>query len=126
VRPALILKNGYFAWGALGEGNASVEDVEPVRYGGHWGAYGKAAAALSTTFVSKAALDARIGERLSTGRRVVAVRGTREIRRDDLVANREVVPIDVDPRDGTVSLDGRVLACEPSAEVPLSRRFLLG
>jgi urease subunit alpha len=126
VRPALILKNGYFAWGALGEGNASVEDVEPVRYGGHWGAYGTAAGALSTTFVSKAALDAGIGERLSTRRRVVAVRGTREIRRDDLVANREVVPIDVDPRDGTVSLDGRVLACEPSAEVPLSRRFLLG
>jgi urease alpha subunit len=27
--------------------------------------------------------------------------------------------------DGTVELDGRVLACAPTATVPLSRRYLL-
>ena len=33
--------------------------------------------------------------------------------------------IDVDVRDGTVTLDGRPLAVDPVAEVPLSRRYLL-
>ena len=32
VRPELILKSGHFAWGPLGEGNATVEGAEPRRY----------------------------------------------------------------------------------------------
>ena len=126
VKPLLILKAGIFAWGALGEGNASVEGAEPVRYGAHWGGTGGAAAALSTTFVSQAALDARIVERLDSGRRFVAVEGTREVQRSSLLHNRAVPAIDVDPVDATVTLDGVVLAVAPVAEVPLSRRYLLG
>jgi urease subunit alpha len=125
VRPELVLKGGHFAWGPLGEGNASVEGSQPTRYGPHWGGLGNAAASLSTTFVSAAALDAGFAARLGTRRRVVAVGGTRGVRREGLVANRAVPPVEVDPRDGTVSLDGRVLAAAPVAEVPLSRRYLL-
>jgi urease subunit alpha len=125
VRPELVLKGGHFAWGPLGEGNASVEGSQPTRYGPHWGGLGNAAASLSTTFVSAAALDAGFAARLGTRRRVVAVGGTRGVRREGLVANRAVPPVEVDPRDGTVSLDGRVLAAARVAEVPLSRRYLL-
>jgi urease subunit alpha len=125
VRPLLVLKAGVFAWGALGEGNASVEGAQPVRLGPHWGALGTAAASLSTTFVSRAALEAGIAGRLESRRRFVAVEGTRSVRREDLVANRSCPSIDVDPRDGTVSLGGRTLAAEPVREVPLSRRYLL-
>jgi urease subunit alpha len=126
VRPLLVLKAGVFAWGALGEGNASVEGAQPVRLGPHWGALGTAAASLSTTFVSRAALDAGIAARLESRRRFVAVRGTRAVRREHLVANRACPPIEVDPGDGAVSLGGRTLAAEPVHEVPLSRRYLLG
>jgi urease subunit alpha len=126
AKPELVLKAGHFAWGALGEGNATIERVEPVRYGPHWGALGEAAPALSTTFVSRAALEAGISKRLGSRRRFVAVHGTREILRTSLVHNTEVLPIQVDPRDGTVTLDGRVLATDPVSEVPLSRRYLLG
>lgn len=126
VRPELVLKAGYFAWGALGEGNATVERAESVRYGPHWGGLGMAPASVALTFVSRAAVDARIGRVLGTGRRLAVVRGTRAVRRDSLVANRAVPLVDVDPSDGTVRLDGRVLAVEPVAEVPLSRRYLLG
>ena len=31
----------------------------------------------------------------------------------------------ISPADGTVTQDGRVLACEPTATVPMSRRYLL-
>jgi urease subunit alpha len=125
VRPELVLKGGHFAWGPLGEGNASVEGSQPTRYGPHWGGFGNAAASLSTTFVSAAALETGFASRLGTRRRVVAVGATRGVGREGLVANRAAPAIDVDPRDGTVSLDGRVLAAAPVAEVPLSRRYLL-
>jgi urease subunit alpha len=126
VKPALVLKSGHAAWGPLGEGNATVESVEPVRYAPHWAALGTAPATVATTFVSRAALDNGLRERLGSRRRFTAVSGTRDVRRFSLVANTAVTPVQIDPGDGTVRLDGRVLASDPVAELPLGRRFLLG
>jgi urease subunit alpha len=126
VRPELVLKNGWFAWGPVGEGNASVEGVEPRRYGPHWAGQGTAPAALSTTFVSAAALANGIGRRLESRRRFVAVGDTRSVRRETLVANTVSPPVEVERVDGTVYLDGRVLRAEPVVDVPLNRRYLLG
>jgi len=113
------------AWGAIGEGNASVHGAQPTRYGPDWGGTGSAPAGVSTTFVSGAALDAGIAGKLGTRRRLVAVRGTRSIRREDLARNRMVPAIEVSPEDGTVTLEGQVLRSDPVGEVPLSRRYLL-
>jgi urease subunit alpha len=125
VRPELILKAGHFAWGPLGEGNATVEGAEPRRYGAHWGGYGRTAASLSATFVSRAAAEAGLAARLGGERRLVPVSGTRAVRRTDLVAGRAYPQIAIDPADGTVRLGERVLAVGPAGEVPLSRRYLL-
>jgi urease subunit alpha len=125
VKPVMVFKGGVVAWSAIGEGNASVHGAEPTRYGPDWGATGRAPASVSTTFVSAASLTAGIVGMLGTRRRLVAVRGTRSIRRDDLSRNRTVPPIEVSPVDGTVTLDGRVLRCNPIVDVPLSRRYLL-
>jgi urease subunit alpha len=125
VKPVMVFKGGVVAWSAIGEGNASVHGAQPTRYGPDWGAIGVAPTAVSTTFVSETALDAGIAGRLGTRRRLVAVRSTRSIRRDDLALNRTVPAIDVSPRDGTVTMDGQVLRTDPVGEVPLSRRYLL-
>jgi urease subunit alpha len=124
VKPLMVLKGGVVAWTAMGEGNASVHGAEPTRYGPDWGGLGAAAARTSTTFVSKAAVDA--GFARTTARRVVAVRGTRGLTRDALVANRAVpTDIRVSRVDGTVEVGGRTLAVDPTPVVPLSRRYLL-
>jgi urease subunit alpha len=125
VRPELVLKAGHFAWGPLGEGNATVEAAEPQRYGPHWGSLGRTPASLSVTFVSQASLAAGLAARLGGGRRLVPVSGTRSVRRESLTAGRACPPIMIDPDGGTVRLDGRVLAADPVSEVPLSRRYLL-
>jgi urease subunit alpha len=125
TKPVAVMKGGVVAWGPIGEGNASVHGSEPTRYGPDWGATGDAAAALSTTFVSGAALEADISATLATRRRVVAVSGTRGIGRADLVANTAVPAIEVSPTDGTVMLGGRALAAEPVDTVPLNRRYFL-
>jgi urease subunit alpha len=124
VKPELVLKAGYPAWGVVGEGNATVEGAEPTRYRPHWGG-GSAAASISVTFVSRGALETGLASRLETRRPLVAVEGCRGLTRDSLWANRAIVPIDVDVADGTVTLDGRVLASTPVADVPLSRRYFL-
>ncbi len=125
VKPVMVFKGGVVAWTAMGEGNASVHGAEPTRYGPDWGGTGLAPARVSTTFVSSAAIDAGIARTLGTRRRLVAVRGTRAIRRDGLARNRTVPPIEVSAVDGTVTLDGRVLRTDPVTEVRLSRRYLL-
>lgn len=125
VKPLAILKAGYFAWGALGTGNASVEMAQPVIYGPHWGAMGGAAAELSTTFVSSAAIESGIQERLGSRRRFVPVSGSRAVKRSSLARNGVTAPVEVDPRTGVVSLNGEVLGIEPVAEVPLNRRYIL-
>ena len=126
VRPELVLKGGWFAWGPFGSGNATVEGAEPRRYGAHWSGQGTAAPELSVTFVSAAAQAAGLRKRLGTRRRLVPVQGTREVTRASLLANTMVPPVEVDPADGTVHLGGRTLHADPVTDVPLSRRYLLG
>jgi urease subunit alpha len=125
VRPALVIKGGLPAWSPLGEGNASVTLAEPVRYGPQWGGVGTVAALSSALFVSQAGHDLGVAAPTGTRRQIIPVQNCRNLTRDDLWANREAVPIEVDVTDGTVFLDGRILATTPVTTVPLSRRYLL-
>jgi len=125
IKPELVLKCGFEAWGAVGDGNGSVEKVQPTAYAAQWGATGRAGSALGVTFVSQLAAGGALARRLETRRRLIAVRGSRGLTRADLVANRTVLPIEVSPADGTVQLSGRHLGADPVATVPLNRSYLL-
>ena len=125
VKPELVLKGGHPAWSPLGEGNATVERAEPTRYGPEWAGLAHGAPSVSLLFVSGAADQAAMRQRLATGRSIVAVRGCRGLTRASLARNRATAPVEVDPVDGTVTLAGRVLASEPVGEVALSRRYFL-
>jgi len=125
VKPEVVLKSGYPAWGAYGDGNATVEWAEPRRYAAGWGGRGLAPASVSATFVSGAIDAAAFARRLGSQREFLAVRDVRGLTRANLQLNRETAAIDVDPKDGTVTLDGRVLAVDPVTDVPLSRRYFI-
>ncbi|MDQ3553909.1 MAG: urease subunit alpha [Chloroflexota bacterium] len=125
VKPELVLKSGYPAWGSLGDGNATVEGAQPTRSRGHWGALGLAPAAVAVTFVSGAAPTTDLERRLGTRRRLIAVHGTRRLTRAHLLLNRATAPVDVDLGDGSVTLEGKLLAVPPATELPLGRRYWL-
>ncbi|HXB03682.1 MAG TPA: urease subunit alpha, partial [Candidatus Angelobacter sp.] len=85
-------------------------------------------------FVSQAALESGLRERLGSRRRFIAVLHTRDVRRSSLVANTAVVPIQIDSEDGAVRLAGRLVTSSPGgrlvtsspvSEVPLNARYLL-
>jgi urease subunit alpha len=125
VKPEVVLKSGYPSWGAYGEGNATVEWAEPRTYSAGWGGRGLAPASVSVTFVSGALDPTAFAARLSSRRTFLPVQRTRGLTRSDLYLNRATLPVEVDPVDGTVSLDGRTLAVAPASELPLNRRYFV-
>src|SRR5215213_7509129 len=125
AKPELVLKGGHPAWAPLGEGNASVERAEPTRYAPDWAGLPHGAPSVSLLFVSGTANHAALRRRLETSREIVAISGCRGLARDALQLNRATASIEVDPRDGRVTLAGRPLETEPLREVPLSRRYFL-
>jgi urease subunit alpha len=125
VKPEMVIKGGFQAWGALGEGNATVEGAEPTRYRADWGGTGRPAAALGVSFAAPGA-EGGLGRRMAPmGRRVVEIGRTRGLTRVDLARNRATVPVEIDPADGRVTLDGHELAVEPATDLPLNRRYWL-
>ena len=125
VKPELVIKGGHPAWSPLGEGNATVERAEPTRYAPEWAGRAHGAPSVSALFVSGSADAAALRRRLDTGRELLVVAGCRGLTRASLALNRATAPVDVDPVDGRVWLDGRPLAAEPLSEVSLSRRYFL-
>ncbi|MCB2039146.1 MAG: urease subunit alpha, partial [Ottowia sp.] len=79
----------------------------------------------SVTFVSKAALDDGVKERLGLRKAVVAVKGTRGIGKADMKLNDATPAIEVDPETYIVKADGEVLTCEPATELPMAQRYFL-
>ncbi|HYN69132.1 MAG TPA: urease subunit alpha [Candidatus Eisenbacteria bacterium] len=125
VKPHVIIKGGHTAWAPLGEGNATVERAEPTRYAPDWAGLAHGAPSVAVTFVSDSADVARLARRLDSGRTFLPVGGCRGLTRESLQSNRATAPVEVDPVDGRVTLAGRLLASDPVAEVPLSRRYFL-
>src|SRR6476659_5958106 len=64
VRPHAVLKGGMIAWAAMGDANASIPTPQPVFPRPMFGAFPRAAAATSLTFVADAALADGLEERL--------------------------------------------------------------
>jgi urease subunit alpha len=77
------------------------------------------------TFVSAAALDAGVPQRLGLRRPIEAVRGCRIVTKAGMVRNGALPDIRVDPRHYRVTADGELLHSEPQAEVPLGRLYQL-
>ncbi|NOT56520.1 MAG: urease subunit alpha [Deltaproteobacteria bacterium] len=125
VKPELILKGGFIAWAAMGDPNASIPTPQPVFGRPMFGHAGRARAALSLTFVSRAAAERGIAQRLGLAKAVVPVAHCRTIGKKDLIHNQALPVVDVNPETYEVKADGRILTCEPAAVLPLAQRYFL-
>jgi urease subunit alpha len=125
VKPSLVMIGGMIAVAPMGDPNASISTPQPVHYRPMFGVMGRARAATGVTFVSKAALDDGIGERLSLQKSLVTVRNTRAIRKKDMILNDLTPRIEVDPQTYQVRVDGKIITCEPAAVLPMAQRYFL-
>ena len=125
VKPELIIKGGFIAWSVMGDANASIPTPQPVIYRPMFGSFGRATAATSVSFMSKAAVVAGVPGQLGLQKRVVAVEKCRAIGKADMVHNAAMPQIEVDPESYEVRADGELLTCEPAAVLPMAQRYFL-
>lgn len=125
IKPVLIVKGGMIAAAAMGDPNASIPTPQPVHYRYMFGAFGGARSATSLTFVSKAARESGVAERLDLQKSVVEVGNTRTIGKSDMKLNATLPVIEVDSQTYEVRADGELLTCEPATILPLAQRYSL-
>ncbi len=126
VKPDLVLKCGAIAAAPMGDPNASIPTPQPVHYRPMFAAFGRAIASSALTFVSKAAAESGLAQRLATARPLLAVANTRSgISKRSMVHNDATPKIEVDPETYEVRADGVLLTCEPAAVLPMAQRYFL-
>lgn len=126
VKPDMVLMGGVIAAAPMGDPNASIPTPQPVHYRPMFGAYGKARTNSSVTFVSQAALDDGLANRLGVAKQLVAVKNTRGgISKKSMILNDLTPHIEVDPETYEVRADGELLTCEPATVLPMAQRYFL-
>jgi urease subunit alpha len=126
VKPDMVIIGGTIAAAPMGDPNASIPTPQPVHYRPMFGAYGKAMTNSSVTFVSKAALESGLRDRLGVDKQMVAVENTRGgIGKRSMVLNDATPHIEVDPETYEVRADGELLTCAPATVLPMAQRYFL-
>ncbi|PZQ18138.1 MAG: urease subunit alpha [Ancylobacter novellus] len=125
IKPELVIKSGFIAWGAMGDSAASLMTCEPLLLRPQWGAFGKAAPALSACFVHPLAIARGLREELGISKLLLPASGTRDLKKSDMLHNDALPNIRVDPQTFDVFVDGELATCEPATELPLARRYML-
>ncbi len=125
VKPDLVLKGGMIAFAQMGDPNASIPTPQPVFGRPMFAAYGRAVYGSCITFVSQAAHDSGIAERLGLQKRVEPVKGCRTVSKKDMIHNDATPVIEVDPETYKVTVDGVHATCEPAESVPMAQRYFL-
>ncbi|WP_417578645.1 urease subunit alpha [Pelagibacterium sp.] len=126
VKPELVLLGGMIATAPMGDPNASIPTPQPMHYRPMFGAFGKAIANTSVTFVSKAALDGGLKDTLGVDKSMLAVDNTRGgIGKSAMIHNSATPDVSVDPETYEVRADGQLLTCEPADVLPMAQRYFL-
>ena len=125
VKPEMVLIGGSIAVAQMGDPNASIPTPQPVYTRPMFGAFGRSVERSSITFISKLADDKNIKQELGLAKDTVAVHGTRDISKSDMILNDYKPEIEVDPETYEVRADGELLTCEPSRELPMAQRYFL-
>ncbi|PTM80554.1 urease subunit alpha [Cereibacter johrii] len=124
AKPDLVLLGGMIVCAQMGDPNGSIP-AQPYYSRPMFGAFGGALHASAVTFVSQAAEEDGVGERLRLQKGTLAVQGTRDIGKADMKLNAHRPSIEVNPETYEVRADGELLTCQPLAELPLAQRYFL-
>jgi urease subunit alpha len=126
VKPDLVIKGGAIAAAPMGDPNASIPTPQPVHYRPMFGAYGKAIASTSFTFVSKSAVQNGLRDKLGVSKEFIAVENVRSaIGKKSMILNDATPEIEIDPETYDVRADGELLVCEPAEKLPMAQRYFL-
>lgn len=123
AKPKMVIKGGMVSWANMGDPNASLPTPQPMIYRPMFGAFGSALPHTNLTFVSQAAYDCGIAQRLGLQRRVVPVKGCRTLTKGNMILNSATPTIDVNPESFQVSVDGELINLTPAQSISLAQLY---
>ena len=125
VKPEMVLIGGSIACAQMGDPNASIPTPQPVYTRPMFAAFGRSVEQSAVSFVSAAAQDDNIADKLGLAKTTVPVAHTRIISKADMVHNDYCPQIEVDPETYDVRADGELLTCEPAEALPMAQRYFM-
>ncbi len=124
AKPEMVLIGGMITVAQMGDPNGSIP-VQPMYSRPMFGALGRAVERSAVVFVSKAAQEDDLRSRLGIAKDMLAVEGTRDIGKRDMVLNDATPKVEIHPETYEVRADGEVITCAPAKELPLAQRYFL-
>lgn len=126
IKPDMVLLGGWIATAPMGDPNGSIPTPQPMHYRPMFGSFGKARTNTSITFVSQAAMDEGLREKIGVDKQMIAVANTRGgIGKHSMILNNAMPQMEVDPETYEVRADGELLTCEPVDVVPMAQRYFM-
>ena len=123
AKPKLVIKGGMINWAVMGDPNASLPTPQPTVYRPMFGSLGAARPETCITFVSQAAYDSGVKEKLNLRRQVLPVHGTRTLTKKDMIRNTHTPKIEVNPETFAVTVDGVHAYVNPAKTFALSQLY---
>ena len=123
AKPEVTLKGGFISHSVMGDPAGSLMTGQPLKYRPQYGSYGANPARLSYSFVTKAAIQNGLEDKLRTHQTLMPVHGTRTISKRDMVHNNAMPNIEIDPESYNVYVDGERITVKPAKTLPLSQLF---
>lgn len=125
AKPEMVIKGGMIAASKMGDPNAAIPTPQPVLMRNMFGAYGSAVHKTTATFVSQAGIDNNIAEKYGVKKELLPVVNCRTVGKKDMIHNDAAPNIEINPENYEVSVDGKVISCEPLEVVPLAQLYFL-
>ncbi|MBE6196691.1 MAG: urease subunit alpha [Rikenellaceae bacterium] len=123
AKPKMVIKGGMINWANIGDPNASLPTPQPMIYRPMFGARGKALKRSCISFVSKAAFELGIKERLGLEKCVLPVQHTRQLTKEQMYLNNATPHIEVDSQTFEVRINGEVVSLRPAERVALGQLY---
>ncbi len=123
AKPKMVIKGGVINWAAMGDTNASLPTTQPISMRRNFGSWGPEIEATRMTFVSQAAKELGIKERLGLKSEIYGVHKCRQITKEDMVRNTATPHIEVDPETFNTYVDGVLATVPPAKELPLAQLY---
>lgn len=125
VKPEMVLKGGVIAYAGMGDPNASISTPQPFMYRPMFGFYGDVSARTSALFVAQEAISKGELEELGIKKMLKPVKGTRAIKKTDMILNAAMPTIEMDHKTFKILVNGEPVDSKPSSELPLTQLYFI-
>lgn len=124
AKPELILKGGFISWSAMGDPAGSLMTGQPLKYRPQYGHYGRNPRRLAYSFVTQAAIDNGLADRIDC-QELRPIKRSRSISKRDMIHNSYMPDISIDPETYAVTVDGERITVKAAKTLPLTQLYYL-